>query len=81
MDQVIRVGVDEIFGWKRTPKTPAEQEAHDKQVNELMSKNFMDYPACLPKIENEKINLFDGSIPVLRFNDFLENETPKKWNK
>lgn len=81
MDQVIRMGVDEIFGWKQFEKTPAEQKEHDKQVKELMSKNFMDYPTCLPKIEDEKINLFDGSIPVLRFNDFLNSETPKKWNK
>jgi len=79
MDQVVRMGVEEIFGWKRTEKTPIEQEAHDKKVKELMTKNFMDFPTCLPKIEDEKINLFDGSIPVLRMNDFLKNETPNKY--
>lgn len=55
MDQVIRMGVGEIFGWKKFLKTPAEQEVHDKQVKELMSKNFMDYPTILPACDDEKI--------------------------
>ena len=31
------------------------------------------------KKAEKKIDLFDGSIPVIRFDDFLKNETPNKY--
>ena len=79
MDQVVRMGVEEIFGWKRTEKNTVEQKEHDEKVQKYLHMNFMDFPTCLPKIEDEKINLFDGSISVIRFDDFLKNETPDKY--